>query len=225
MNPPMSPGSSKCMKCDKPATHKITKIVKGKVHDLFLCDEHARTVSPYLPSQKGDQGKLMELLQHFLKQQEELLNSMAGQAGAGAEGGEPREATPGAVCPNCGLAFAAYRKTLLLGCSDCYSAFADLLANDLRRMQGATSQQPIPEGEAAGRIGAAPAEAGTPAATPPQAATDEQRLAVQRKKLEEAIAHENFHAAAQIRDEIRNLETKIRRRAQKPSSGEGGSAS
>ncbi len=41
-----------CMKCDKSATHKITKIVKGQVHDIYLCDEHARSFTPYLQAHR-----------------------------------------------------------------------------------------------------------------------------------------------------------------------------
>lgn len=235
----MSPETPKCMKCDKSATHKITKIVKGKVSDLFLCDEHARTISPYLPSQKGDQGKLMELLQHFLKQQEDLLNSMAGQEGGAQEAEGAQPVPSGVICPNCGLAFAAYRKTLILGCSDCYSAFADLLIDDLRRMHGATSQQPIPEGEAAGRVASqtdqAPANVGAavgahvgeaPAKAPvkPSSVTLKERLAKLHKTLQEAIAREDFRAAVQVRDQIRTIEATVRR-SEKTPTPEGGSVS
>lgn len=122
---------TKCMKCGKPATTKITKIVKGKVIDIFLCDEHARDFTPYL-HKDPEPANLIEILQQFLKHQ------------SGEAGEETEEAGP--KCPRCGLEFSAYRKTLLLGCSECYSAFEQMILNDLRKMHGAVSHGAPPAG-------------------------------------------------------------------------------
>ncbi len=199
-----------CLKCNKPATHKITKIIKGKVHDFFLCDEHAREFSPYLKAKKIDQGKLVEILQHFLKQQEHMLSA--------GKGPNPRPEGP--VCSNCGLHFSAYKKTFLLGCSDCYASFENLLLDDLRKIHGATCQDPEKEAflkrEAAAEL---PVEVEpprieielslevTPEPAEPEPTPAEQIERV-RLALEEAVRNEDFQLAAKLRDKIRNLEQK-----------------
>ncbi len=198
-----------CLKCNKPATHKITKIIKGKVHDFFLCDEHAREFSPYLKAKKIDQSKLVEILQHFLKQQEHMLS-----AGKG-----PNPRPDGPVCSNCGLHFSAYKKTFLLGCSDCYTSFEELLIDDLRKIHGATCQDPDKEPFLK-------REASTPSVEPEptrieielslevaqKPAVEElppkERIESVRFELEEAVRNEDFQLAARLRDKIRQLEQK-----------------
>jgi protein arginine kinase activator len=195
------------MKCDKPATHKITKIVKGKVYDVLLCDEHARDFSPYI--QKGNQANLVELLQQILKRQEEALEEK------------------GPVCENCGLAFSSYRKTLLLGCSECYAAFESLLKNDLRKIHGATAQRPelesgedrrgldfpdaaapLPEFEKTSIDEMKEAESVSQSGVTDEA-PDEEYLGVEdlRTQMREAIGREDFETAASLRDSIKNLES------------------
>jgi len=203
----MSP-EPKCMKCDKPATHKITKIVKGKVYDLFLCDEHAETFSPYI--KKAAPANLVEILHQILKQQEQLLTEK------------------GPVCPNCGLAYGAYRKTLLLGCSDCYEAFGRLLVNDLRKMHGAVSHyahadddeerflpDEFPDAAAAVHDGEEAARVEEGEEEPPEKerkkedflGIDEQGLILSldklRQQMDEAVKKEDFERAAKLRDSVR----------------------
>jgi protein arginine kinase activator len=199
-----------CLKCNKPATHKITKIIKGKVHDFFLCDEHAREFSPYLKAKKIDQSKLVEILQHFLKQQEHMLS-----AGKG-----PNPRPDGPVCSNCGLHFSAYKKTFLLGCSDCYTSFEDLLLDDLRKIHGATCQDPEKE-PFLKRESAAPVppevepvrldiELNLEVAQKPvvEEASPQIQIENARQALEAAVRNEDFQLAARLRDKIRALEQK-----------------
>jgi protein-arginine kinase activator protein McsA len=190
----------KCMKCDNPATHKITKIVKGKVYDLFLCDEHAQIFSPYI--KKSAPANLVEILHQLLKQQEQLLTEK------------------GPICPNCGLAYGAYRKTLLLGCSDCYEAFEQLLVNDLRKMHGAISHYGAPEEEEETTFRPDMFSDTAAAVAPDDDATsensqerddflgmDEQGLILSvdklRLQLEDAVKKEDFERAVKLRDSIR----------------------
>lgn len=199
---------NKCMKCDKPATHKITKIVDGGIHDFLLCDEHARELSPYLQNKKMDHGKLVELLQHFLKQQEQIMTDVGGEG----EG----EGEEGPTCSNCGLSYGAYRKTLLLGCSDCYDAFGKLLLNDLRKIHGAVRQHgqdvqispaasPAPpqvmmtDEEVLNSIKTNPNEMATAVTEDSPVAS----LSDMEKNLEAAIEKEDFQLAARLRDAIR----------------------
>ncbi|MFP4380736.1 MAG: topoisomerase DNA-binding C4 zinc finger domain-containing protein [Candidatus Sumerlaeia bacterium] len=197
---------TKCMKCDKPATHKITKIVKGQIYDVLLCDEHAQQFSPYI--RKGSQANLVELLQQILKQQEQSPES------------------EGPSCPTCGLNFSSYRKTLLLGCSDCYEAFGDLIKNDLRKIHGVTAhhaemeesqpfvmdfpdaaapvsefeKMPLEEFEEAEGVSQSGVVYGG------ESKSRFFSLGDLNKELEKAISGEDFGRAAELRDTIKKLE-------------------
>jgi protein arginine kinase activator len=213
----MSVDNPKCMKCDRPATTKITKIGKeGKVFDIYLCDEHAQTSFPYL--KKTQPPSLVELLQHLLKQQGAVAEAAAAAAGA-------EEELSGRTCANCGLDYGAYRKTLLLGCSDCYDSFEDLLSHDLRKMHGAISHAPEEEGATRAETAVAAdaesavkvplveiineTEAAAPVQTDDAVKSPDSALSVAdlRRKLREAIDREDFEQAARIRDSVRVLES------------------
>ena len=189
------PKPAKCMKCDKPATYKITKILKGKVFDIFLCNDHAQAYSPHL--QKPDSAKLMELLQQFFKDQEMPPAPEA-------------EAAKGPVCSNCGLSYSAYRKTLLLGCSECYQSFERLLIPDLRKIHGTTSHHPESAAKAPGTSGPIVTQTKV-AITPlrPESEIEEDEIPSigdLREEMREAIAQEDFERAAELRDMIRQFE-------------------
>lgn len=114
----------KCMSCKQhPATVKLTKIVKGTIEELYLCQECAAKQSPY-------QKKLINPLQGLT-----LDAILAGILGQTKEEGT----RPGSVdlqCSTCGLPFDSYRTSLILGCSDCYESFEKQLVNDLRKFHG-----------------------------------------------------------------------------------------
>lgn len=202
----------KCMKCDKHATHKITKIIKGKVYDILLCGEHAQQFSPWIKT--GGQTHLIEILHQILKQQENILDDT------------------GPACPSCGLSWTAYRKTLLLGCSDCYDTFASLLVNDLRKMHGTAShfasEQPASPGLSPEMFPDAAAALPKESETPESHAEDEfsgegvvdgnedvvglgpedvllsaERI---RERMDEAARQENFEMAARLRDILRQID-------------------
>lgn len=163
----------KCQKCEHPATHKVTRIVNGQAIDLYLCQEHAAETSPL--QKKSPQSDLAQLLAGFLKKEQ-------GQKAAETEAG-----TTDLRCPVCNLRFLEYRKTWLLGCSNCYEAFEKLLGHDLRKHHGTVrhcGKQPVPD-SADG--------------------TDDTQLAGLRKRLAVAIEDEDFELAARLRDQIRTL--------------------
>lgn len=92
-------------------------------------------------------------------------------------------------CPNCGFGQADFKKTARLGCSECYEVFAEGLAGMLKGMHKGTQHR--------GKV-------------PPklrQVLQAGAALLLLEKQLAEAIAQENFEAAARIRDEIRAAKT------------------
>ncbi len=158
-----------CDHCDRPATYHSVEIIKGQKIEKHLCEFHA--------AQEGQSGKeshtpINELLTNFVK-----LHS-------GAATAEQQDA----VCENCGMTFAQFRETSLLGCPNCYKSFETQLAPLLERAhEGGTHH-----------LGKVPKRAGA----------GEQRQAYllrMRKRLSEAVAAEDYELAARLRDEVRRF--------------------
>jgi len=94
----------------------------------------------------------------------------------------------GNKCPACGFSQAELKKTGRLGCSECYETFAEALESLLRGMHKGLEHH--------GKI---PARAF-------QAHQREVQLRDLRKGLEDAVAEENYEAAADLRDQLKQLE-------------------
>jgi protein arginine kinase activator len=92
-------------------------------------------------------------------------------------------------CSFCGLTFEGFRQTGRLGCPHCYETFSDHLPRLLRRIHGSTRH--------VGKIYLPP---------DPSVSEMEKRLEGLRRKLERAVQSEDFERAAQLRDQIRDLE-------------------
>lgn len=110
--------NKKCMKCGKSATHKFVRMEGGQIFDLFFCQEHAAERSVY----QKPKMPLAEMFANFLNQEQ------AQPAG--------HEGESGLKCRTCGLPFSSYRKTLFLGCPDCYQSFFQQLVPELRKFHG-----------------------------------------------------------------------------------------
>ena len=94
-----------------------------------------------------------------------------------------------ARCPHCGLDYAQIRKKGKIGCSLCYQTFKDYLAVLLEKIQGKVYHS--------GKV-------------PKKGKLEDKKqrqIYKLRKDLEEAIRKEEYEKAAQLRDEIRALET------------------
>lgn len=92
-------------------------------------------------------------------------------------------------CSGCGMYFSTFRETGNLGCARCYTDFGAALKPLLRRLHGEPRH-----------IGKAPKK-------------DEPRLALRREvrrlheDLERALGREEYESAAELRDQIRALES------------------
>ncbi|MBI5385291.1 MAG: UvrB/UvrC motif-containing protein [Verrucomicrobia bacterium] len=94
-------------------------------------------------------------------------------------------------CPQCGFTQADFKKAGRLGCAHCYDTFSEGLESLLKTMHKGTRHK--------GKVPLA--LRGT------QDLKD--KLGALQKKLEKAVADENFEQAAQMRDEIKALKTKL----------------
>lgn len=93
--------------------------------------------------------------------------------------------SPAVSCATCGFTQADFKKTGRLGCPDCYKTFADGLEGLLKTMHKGTRH-----------VGKAPGLQ-NPGRDP------QDRLQLLQKRLEEAVAVENYEEAARVRDEIK----------------------
>jgi protein arginine kinase activator len=95
----------------------------------------------------------------------------------------------GERCSFCGLTFKQFREVGRLGCPHCYETFAPSLRRLLRRVHGGTQH--------VGKVYLPP---------DPSASEMEKRLEGLRRRLHRAIESEDFERAAEIRDQIRDME-------------------
>ena len=92
-------------------------------------------------------------------------------------------------CPGCGFSQADFKKTGRLGCAQCYETFAEGLTSLLKAMHKGTHHT----GKVPARIG--------------RQLERENALKTLQRDLQKAVADENYESAAQIRDQLRQLET------------------
>jgi protein arginine kinase activator len=90
-------------------------------------------------------------------------------------------------CPKCGFTQADFKKSGRLGCAECYATFAEGLEGLLKTMHKGTRH-----------VGKVPQSL-------QQSRDLAERLKVLRKKLDKAVADEDFEQAAHLRDEIKQV--------------------
>lgn len=174
----------KCEQCGKDdAVIKITRIEKdGRAYQVCLCQSCAAEVSPYQKKAMEKQTSFDMLLKELLKQQK----MESAQSGPGVAASVP-------PCPSCGLEYATYRATYMLGCPDCYDSFAEVLEPDLQRIHQATRHAAGEENVVSELV------------------RIQERLQAMRDELSSAIEFEDYERAAYLRDEISKLEKKARK--------------
>ena len=159
-----------------------------------VCKEKEATV--HLTQIAGDKVQKVDLCEECAKQKG--VNDPSGFSladlllglGAAPEVEQPAD---GAVlkCSKCGMTQADFKKTGRLGCAECYVTFADGLEGLLKTMHKGTNH--------AGKV--------------PQALRQirdlSERLKNLQKKLNKAVAEEDFEGAAGLRDEIKQLNVKL----------------
>jgi protein arginine kinase activator len=101
-----------------------------------------------------------------------------------------RVEAPGVQCPLCGFTQADFKKTGRLGCSACWETFEPALASLLKAMHKGDHH-----------VGKVPAKAVHTLAL-------NGRMQELAEQLEKAVREEKYEDAAQIRDQIREMEAK-----------------
>jgi protein arginine kinase activator len=109
-----------------------------------------------------------------------------------AEGELPPDPDDPLTCSACSWTWRRFRETGRLGCGECYTAFAGPLRAVLEKMHGS--------GEHLGK---------DYRTSRPAAGGEEDSTALQRR-LEEAVAGEDFEEAARLRDQLRRFQEQER---------------
>jgi len=123
-----------------------------------------------------------------MEQQFGLADLLAGLADFGKSTKE--EARESIKCLNCGMSYDDFRKFGRLGCSQCYEAFKVHLGTLLKKVHGSNHH-----------LGKSPTK------IPPGTKRKIEDLQGLKAQLEKAIQMEDFERAAEIRDQIRAMES------------------
>jgi len=194
----------RCERCgEHEATIHVTDIQHGKPIEKHLCESCAQTAGidpkPSVP--------ISELLSSFV----------VSKSGGGTESGEQESggvALKILKCDSCGLTFAEFKQTGLLGCPECYTAFEEQLGPLIARAhEGATHhigkipQRAYAESRASGALGGVEGLIGS-------AQDRTQRMATLRHQLNQAVSSEQYELAARIQEEMQNLGRREERAAE-----------
>jgi len=183
----------KCDQCGRRATHHSVEVIEGQKIEKHLCDACAAEEDAEL---KDANTPINELLSNFVKlhagggetEEEEEAALETGEAAGSSSQSSPRRQRQ-LECDECGLTFSEFRENSLLGCPHCYNAFEGPLSSLLERAHEGSTHH----------VGKVPRRAGA-------GETRQLQLTRMRKRLDHAVASEDFELAAQLRDDIRQLE-------------------
>lgn len=160
------------------ATVFITKIINESKQELRICEKCAKESEGLNIS--GD----MTFSTPFSFQN--ILSGLMDYISQSQPTQEHKIADP--VCSNCGTTYSDFKKSGLLGCSNCYKQFNSTLKPVIKRVQGNTEH-----------VGKIPQKSG-------KDILERRKLNKLKEELQKAIASEEYENAAKIRDMIRQLQ-------------------
>jgi len=127
-----------------------------------------------------------------MEQQFGLADLLAGLADFGQKAGKTNEVK--LRCSNCGLTYEGFRKSGRLGCSKCYNSFRQYLFSLLKKIHGSNRH-----------FGKVPVKLS-------KMAKKKSGIQELKTRLQRAIELENFEEAAVLRDKIKELERKDKKK-------------
>ncbi|MBQ5615774.1 MAG: UvrB/UvrC motif-containing protein [Peptococcaceae bacterium] len=170
-----------CELCKKnPATIHYTKIVNVYKEERHLCEQCANSLK-----EPGGGFPTLGLMPDF-----SMADFIGGFFNPESQS-QPfvqKNMTAHDACPMCGMTAGEFRRVGRVGCSNCYSYFAEYMPGLIQRIHGNsrhTGKVPV-RGEAK--------------------LAEKQKIVQLRQALQQAISEEQFERAAELRDEIRRLE-------------------
>ena len=155
-----------CENCGKnEANVHLTQIINGEKQELNICENCAREIQGF-QSPFSFQNILSGIMEYMSPTVQTVKSYEV-------------------ICKNCGASYNDFKRTGLLGCSDCYKSFYPNIDTVVKRVQGNTKH--------AGKI---PHKQG-------KDIIERRKLYKLKEELQKAIANEEFEKAAKLRDEIK----------------------
>ena len=168
------------------ATVRITRISDGVVEEHHFCQECAKSF------RQNNEVKSSEWSKAIFK----LISDAMMQRAGNQENAEENERLLKISCPTCGKTYGDFLNDNTFGCGDCYDAFGPELNQTILSIQGAdthvgrkasgmrkSSQKPVKE-----------------------ELSREEEIELLKEKMQDAVAREDYEAAAAFRDQIREKE-------------------
>ena len=198
-----------CEKCrTREANIRYTEVINGIKTEHNLCSQCAREMD------FGHYSAMFDTDYPIGK----LLSDLFGLTGEETE--QEDAGLDQVVCPTCHTAYSDFVKNSRFGCPDCYGVFDLLMSENIKRIQGSVNHKgKHPRFHCENEFGterkASGAENNAVEKTGwnPEDAEREEKLAVLKSKLQEAILEEEYEQAAKYRDEIRELKERTEKHA------------
>lgn len=166
-----------CEKCNEnPATYHIVKVINGNKTEINLCENCAKE------HEGMSFGGEFDMAAPFSFQN--LLSGLMDYINQSSQSAPVTDVS----CNNCGLSYSEFKQKGLLGCSECYKTFGNMISPVVKRVQGNTEH-----------IGKVPSKAN-------KDMIEKKRILKLKEELQNAILAEEYEKAAIIRDEIKSLQ-------------------
>lgn len=166
-----------CERCkENEANVHIAKIINGVKQQLNLCEKCAKEIGSF----NGYTD--MNLVSPFTFQN--ILSGIMDYISQPVEKGN--DYIP--VCRSCGTSYKEFREKGLVGCSECYKNLSSTLMPVIKSVQGNIHH-----------VGKIPKKAG-------KDILDKNRILELKEELQKAITLEEYERAAEIRDEIKEIQ-------------------
>ncbi len=166
-----------CEVCGKnEATIHVTKIINGDKQELNICKACAEKMGDF------NIGSDIEMISPFSFQN--ILSGLMDYVNHSAQ----NKTEVDLKCQNCGTTYREFKEKGMFGCSECYSSFNTTIMNVIKGVQGNTTH-----------IGKLPKSSG-------EAIIKRKKMLGLKEELQKAIYLEEYERAAEIRDEIRDIE-------------------
>lgn len=174
----------KCQKCENEASVFLKNIINGKVTEAHLCEDCfiKDTANPTMTS-----GTEKEVPQKTgIEQIKEQITAAMQKILPKEKQSESEEGESVKKCPKCGVSGKEMARTGKIGCAYCYDFFGDEIMSIVKRLQdGATRHT----GKA------------------PKTISVEKQIKMLTEAMSAAVVIEDYEKAAQLRDQIKVLET------------------
>lgn len=116
-------------------------------------------------------------------------------------------------CKTCGMSYEDFQKTGKLGCGDCYKLFGDKMKPVLKRLHGNLGHTGKIPGRISGKLPGAKAAAfnekpAVKESADTAEAADSLKVEHLKDMLNKCIQNEEYEKAAELRDKIREIESR-----------------